>query len=141
MPLAPELRVVDGAQELYDWFGRWPSFHDAEVVSLHLNRVGPSSLVVHTWETTNQVDVRNFHILTKHVVVEFVLIEIADLELADFSKQNVLSGLDIEKTDAGFRISLGPCYGLAGTIDTKTISIRLTPGKPADYPLREWPGS
>ena len=141
MPLAPELRAIDGAQELYDWFGHWPSFHDAEVVSLHMNRVGPSSLVIHTWERTNQVDDRNYFILTKHVVVEFILIEVSELELGGFSSQNVLFGLDIEKFDEGFRLRLAPCYGLAGTIEAKIICIRLTPGKATDYPLREWRSS
>jgi hypothetical protein len=140
MSLAPELLTIDGAEELHDWFGRWPSFHDSEIVGLHLNRVGPSSLVIHTWETTDKLDERNYYILTKHVVVEFVLTDVSELELNGFSNQNVLFGLAIEKKDAGFRLSLDPCYGLAGTIEAKTIRIRLTPGKPTDYPLREWPG-
>ena len=129
MPLAPELEAIEGAQELYDWFGHWPSFHDAEVVSLHLNRVGPSSLVVHTWEMTSQVDDHNYFILAKHVVVEFVLIEVSELELGGFSSQNVVFALDIKKLDEGFRLRLAPCYGLAGTIEAKTVRIHLTPGK------------
>ena len=30
---------IAGAAELVEWFGRWPSFHDAEIVSLELNRL------------------------------------------------------------------------------------------------------
>jgi hypothetical protein len=37
MPLEPDLTRIDGAQRLYDWFGYWPSFHDAEILSLQLN--------------------------------------------------------------------------------------------------------
>jgi len=140
MPLAPELQTIEGAQELHDWFGHWPSFHDAEIVSLNLSRASPLSLVIHTWETTDKLDEGNYYILTKHVVVEFVLTDVSELELSGFSNQNVVFGLAIEKTDAGFRLRLDPCYGLAGTIEAKTIRIRLTPGKPTDYPLREWPG-
>ena len=132
MPLPSELQTIDGAQELYNWFGYWPTFHDSEVISLHLNRASPSSLVVHTWEMTKEIDERNFYILTKHVVVEFVLDEVSELDLSGFSHQNVLSSLAIEKTDTGFLLDLGPCYGLAGTIEAKTVCIRLTPGKPTD---------
>jgi hypothetical protein len=87
---------------------------------------------------TDQVDDRNFFILTKHVVVEFILTEVSELELSGFSHQNVLFGLDVEKFDEGFGLRLDPCYGLAGTIEAKAISIRLTPGKPSDKPSREW---
>ena len=32
MEFPPELEVVEGAKNLRDWFGYWPSFHDAEVI-------------------------------------------------------------------------------------------------------------
>ena len=108
----------------------WPNFHDAEVVSLHLNRAGASSLKTHTWEMTDKIDDRNYYILTKHVVVEFVLIDVSELDLNGFNHQNVLFELTIAKTDAGFRVCLDPCYGLSGTIEAKALSIRLMPGKP-----------
>jgi hypothetical protein len=49
------LEAVEGAKSLCDWFGYWPSFHDAEVISLHLNRRGLSSLALHTWEMTKDL--------------------------------------------------------------------------------------
>jgi hypothetical protein len=49
-----------------------------------------------------------------------------------FNNQNVLSGLTLEKADGGFRLVLDECYGLAGTIEAKEISIKLTPGEPPD---------
>ena len=76
MPQADELDAIIGAQELHNWFGYWPRFHDAEIVSLHLNRRGPSSLLIHTWETTNKVDVHGYFVHEKYVVVEFVLEDI-----------------------------------------------------------------
>jgi hypothetical protein len=47
VPLPAELDSIAEAQELYDWFGFWPGFHDAEVVRLHLNRKEPSHLAIH----------------------------------------------------------------------------------------------
>ena len=132
MPIANELKVIAGAQELFDWFGYWPTFHDAEIVSLHLNRRSPSSLLVHRGEPTGKVDERGFYVLGKHVVVEFVFEDIIDLNLGDFSHQNVISSLHIEKKDEGFIFTLAQCYGLAGTIDAKKVSIRLNPGRPLD---------
>jgi hypothetical protein len=132
LPLDPELKCIDGAQELYDWFGYWPDFHDAEILSLHLNRSGSSPLAIHTWVLTGEIDERNFYVRTKHVTVEFSLSGISDLNLNGFSIQNVIGDLYIEKASGGFRLTLGPCYGLAGTIVAEKISIRLNPGQATD---------
>lgn len=132
MPLPKELKTIAGAQELHDWFGHWPSFHDAEIMRLHLNRHGASTLLIHTWETTDKVDDKGFYVLDKHVVVEFVLEDILGLNLSGFSVQNVIFELGIEKKEQGFLLELAPCYGLAGTIEAKILSIRLHLGKAHD---------
>ena len=134
MTIPIEISQIQGASELEEWFGYWPSFHDAEVVRLHLNRKAPapSSLVVHTWEMTKELDARGYYVLAKHVVVEFLMNEVVDLSLRGFSHQNVLFGLTIETTENGFRLNMDDNYGISGTIDAKQISIRLTPGKPTD---------
>jgi hypothetical protein len=130
MPVPPELATIDGAQSLYDWFGYWPSFHDAEILYLHLNRTGLSQMAVHTWHMSNRTDAESFYILEKHVVVDFALQSISDLELVQFSHQNVLSNLSVEKKNDRFALILWPCYGLAGRIEVSKISITLRPGRP-----------
>jgi hypothetical protein len=120
------LTGVDGAADLYNWFGYWPDFHDAEVVSLYLNRSSESSLLVHTWEMTRQLDRRGYYVSTKHIVAEFLMEEILGLHLENFNSQNVIFGLEIEKTDLGYRLILGACHGVAGHLECKDLSIRLT---------------
>jgi hypothetical protein len=132
MELPTELKAIDGAEELYQWFGFWPSFHDAEVVSLRLNRRAPSSLIIHTWEMTKEVDEQGYYGTVKHIVVEFIMDRITALTINDFSAQNVIFGLNLAKRDDKFLLNLEPCYGLAGTIEAENISILLRPGKPAD---------
>jgi hypothetical protein len=131
VPLPPDLAAINGAQSLYDWFGYWPSFHDAEILHLHLNRSGSSQMAIHTWHTTPKTDEKGYYIVEKHVVVDFTLQGISDLELIHFSPQNVISGLEIKKKDDGFMLKLGPCYGLAGTIEALKVSIGLHAGEPA----------
>jgi Immunity protein 50 len=130
MPVPIHLREVNGAVELHDWFGYWPNFHDAEIISVCLNRKGRSSLRIHTWEMTKEIDEKGYYVLTKHIVVEFAFEAVSGLSLNGFSHQNVIFGLGIEKTDSGFRLTLDECYGLAGSIEAEKISISLTPGKP-----------
>ena len=72
MPVPAEIAGIQGSAELHDWFGYWPNFHDAEIISLHLNRSGHSSMRAHTWEMTKEIDQNGYYVLTKHLVVEFV---------------------------------------------------------------------
>lgn len=123
---------VPGAQELIKWFGYWPSFHDAEILDLKLARTGPSTLRIHTWETTDQVDNRGFFICRKHVVVSFLFEGVTELRLDHFNGQNVISELDLRRTGEGYELSLGPCYGLEGTITADRLYLELEPGIPAD---------
>jgi Immunity protein 50 len=131
MSVPIEIKDIHGASELHDWFGYWPDFHDAEIISLHLNRDGISSLRVHAWDTTKEVDEKGHYVTAKHIVVDFILEKVSDLAMNGFSQQNVVSGLDIEKIGSGFRVTLGECYGLAGSIEAERISLRFTPGKPS----------
>lgn len=120
--------AIPGAAQLHAWFGYWPSFHDAEIVSLVLNRDGLSSLRLHTWHTTSQVDERGCYIKEKHVVVSFHMEEILELALNNFSQQNVIFGLEIVEDQQAYKLVLDPCYGLEGSIRARTISIELEPG-------------
>ena len=65
MPLPAELQSIAGAKELYDWFGYWPDFHDAEVLRFHIEAGAPSSPVVHTWRMTSRVNSQGFYELAK----------------------------------------------------------------------------
>jgi hypothetical protein len=93
IPFPIELAALSGARELYDWFGYWPRFHDAEVMSLNLNLMGTSFLSVSTWETTDEVHSQNFYVSRKHLVVRFLITGITELGLTDFSSQNILFDL------------------------------------------------
>ena len=121
---------VEGAQAVADWFGEWPSFHDAEVLELHLARRGVSWLKLHAWRRTDEVEADGTFVLDRHAVVSFQLQDVLDLELADFSGQNVIAGLSIEPGERGLRLVLQPCFGLAGYIEASAISVHLAPGRP-----------
>jgi Immunity protein 50 len=121
---------VPGAAELFAWFGFWPNFHDGEVLSVHLDRSGPSQVRVHTSERTNDVDSRGYYVARKHVVVTFILEDITDTDLDEFNHQNVLSDLTLTKDPNGYKLELGPCFGLNGTITARSVRIELEPRIP-----------
>ena len=125
-----DVPAIPGADALAAWFGHWPSFHDAEIHELHLNRHGASWLRVHTWRMTDRVDNDGYYVLERHVVVTFNMKQIATLVLDGFSHQNVISGLVIEQVPDGLVMTLEPCYGLSGMIEAKEIRVEFSPIEP-----------
>jgi hypothetical protein len=105
-----EIPDFPGAEELARRFGRWPDFHDWEVLEILLSRDGPSHIVL-------QSPPEPSHIVT------FELRDITDLELADFSVQNVVGAVWFERKDNAWRLNLSPIFGIAGYIAAATISI------------------
>src|SRR5262245_45864846 len=126
---------VPGADQIVSWFGRWPSFHDAEILSLHLNRRGVSRIDVHAWRMTDQTyekDGRRYFVREKHAVVRFELEAVSNLELFDFNAQNVLARLDLVREGNLFSLRLDTVYGLGGRIDAGRVRVLLLPGEPAE---------
>ena len=131
MSLPAGLESIAGAQELYDWFGYWPSFHDAEVSKLRLSIGETSHLVLHTWQMTNKIDAKGFYETTKHIVVEFELKSISIINITfDPGDRSIFLSLSLGKTENGFRLSFDAAYGVSGSIEVQGLSLRLTPRKP-----------
>jgi hypothetical protein len=128
--MANIVETLPGAEKLITWMGCWPSFHDAEILSLELNREGVSLLQIHTWNLLSDVDGQGFLKTDKHCIVTFLLEEIFNLEFVQFNHQNVIFGLEIDKQGDGYRLTLSPCYGLAGFIDARSIRLKFDPGIP-----------
>jgi len=129
------LEVTDeapGTAEFIEWFGYWPSFHDAEVPDLKLCRSGPSTIRVHTFEMTDLVNGQGFLICIKHVVVSFAFGSVTSLDLNDFNGQNVIGQLHLRQNSEGYQLTLEPCHGLDGTITGDTLRVTFTPGIPED---------
>jgi hypothetical protein len=121
------ITLVTGSQCLFAWFGYWPTFHDAELLRLDLNRAGGSTLSVLTWEISADKDPSGKYILQKHVVANFSFDEIYDSNLVGFSNQNVIGSLDVAVTERGLRMIISQIYGLAGMIEARRISVELLP--------------
>ncbi len=116
---------LTGADAVTQWFGAWPNFHDAEVISIFLARRGQSVLRIYPYYPQ------------KPATVDFILDDVTDIELNDFRCQNVVNDLQIEiATDQNgidvYRVILLPCYGVAGRVDAKSLRIKLSPGKSPD---------
>lgn len=116
-------------------FGRFPSFHDAEVLQITLNRRGLDSFnptlqaVIHVFEMTSEIDPNNQYVLKNHTLVTVNFSGINQLSLEDFNHQNVLLGLSIKDISDRqlewdkFEVSFDGIHGVSGRFQCKTVDI------------------
>jgi Immunity protein 50 len=108
-----------GADKVFATFGQWPSFHDGEIVRLHLERDGVSTISIQLVGPDGRC--------ASGRVLTFTMEQITDLSLdgEDINRQNVISCLLVEKTDCGTRLTFGPCYGLSGRITAERVRVEV----------------
>ncbi len=131
MPFDPG--SLEGAQAVVTFFGKWPSFHDAEVVSISLKRNDICRFSIHTFTITSELDRSGRYQTTNHGIVTFEIAEIHSLLLKDFNEQNVLSGLEISQEDDGtIKFDMSSLYGLDGFISGRRACVSVEAGIPPD---------
>jgi hypothetical protein len=94
---------ITGAERLVAAFGYWPSFHDAEVLWLRLDRraggagcYGPTlEALIHTFEITNEVGADGYYVLRHRVLIHLRFSDVVELRLDGFNHQNALMGLTL----------------------------------------------
>ncbi|CAN5880862.1 hypothetical protein BH11VER1_BH11VER1_31130 [soil metagenome] len=138
MPTPP----INGTSKVTDAFGYFPTFHDAEIIKIYLDRnTTPKedyptvsiTFVLHGWEMTSDITPSGHYRLTKHHLIKFQFDSVDEVDLRYFNHQNVISELAIEAinpvTDhALLRIDFGSCYGLEGGFRASSGSvIEVTP--------------
>jgi hypothetical protein len=130
---------IAGAERLVQIFGRWPSFHDAEVVRYSAVRTtdyksGPIiEADVHVFEMTSEVDARGFYVLRHHTLVTLRFDGVAENRMAYFNNQNALSELAIidvpERQSEGIRyeVTFSGSFGIEASFlcrDAEVVAAR-----------------
>jgi hypothetical protein len=123
---------IPGAAAVVAWFGHWPSFHNAEVLSVVINRGGVSMIRFHAWNVSARVD-RTGHFAREReaiVVFEFAGIKSLRLHGEDEDRQDLVHGNGIERTEQqGYRFEFAPSFGLAGELTVEQIAVHVEPGR------------
>ena len=126
---------IQGSHLLIDIFGRWPSFHDAEILHIALDRGETQSFSpslqskIHVFEMTSDVDAQGKYILKNHVAVTFRFSDVYELHLEGFNYQNVLQGLNIadisERQLEGikFEVSFDGIFGVSAKFQCGSIGV------------------
>jgi len=101
-------QLIIGSEKLTSIFGRWPSFHDAEVHELRFQRghIDTEAKVyefplltieLHLWLMTNDVDQKGYYVSTKYTLTTMKFHDVDNFKMEGFNHQNAIFGLGIEQ--------------------------------------------
>jgi hypothetical protein len=128
---------IPGAATVIAWFGQWPTFHDAEVMSITLDRLSECRVAIYAFETTREVDTNGHYRRAKDAVLTFCLegfprdqYGITNTRIEFFNHQNILSSASVNKIADCYELTLAGCYGVDGSIICERMSVKLEPGMP-----------
>jgi hypothetical protein len=121
-------------------FGYWPSFHDAEVINLHLWRgdVNPElgkyqfpilTLDIHHWELTKEVDDRGFLVTRYQRRSKLEFRDVHGFSMSGFNQQNSMLGLYIERLERSegpspfFKVEIAPAFGMSASFTCREAEV------------------
>ena len=117
-------RYILNHKAVVDLYGRWTSFHDAQVSAYVAPTQESHSLAftVHTWQMTNKVDAKGYFVLEKHALVSFRFDSIFDVEMTAFDADNILFGIEFAPSSDGssFRVVLDSAMDKSGSFSARS---------------------
>ena len=121
----PENFVTD-AGKLITLYGKWPSFHDAEVLSLVLDRTGPilvMRIALHE-KHRNMVDERGSYLTVGRCIATLRFEGVDQLAIEEFNHQNVLSGMVFEMDGTlHVHVTLAGIFGISARFQCLKVAV------------------
>ncbi len=123
---------INNHKAVVDFFGCWPSFHDAKVRSYQppTSECRSLSFTLHTWLMTDEVDAMGFFILRNHALVSFRFVDVFDVAMDTFKSDNILFGLKFKSGNdlVSFQVVLDSVMGRSGSFSARSGEVvSLTP--------------
>lgn len=140
---------IVGQEKLIAVFGRWPSFHDAEVLRITLERGdvalsgGPIvECSIHVFEMTGEVGDDGAFVCRNHTIVTFRFIGATEIELSGFNHQNALWDLSIKDISERqlellkWEVTFVASFGMGGSLGCYAVEVaQVVPCTPDGSPL------
>jgi len=125
--MSPEQFILD-AHKVTDRFGKWPDFHDAEIVRLHLDRGGPSGptleFTLFGWGWNGIVLPSGLYDRANLSLVHFRCDGLEeDNEFGGFNHQNVLRSLRFERIGELIQVEMSPSFGIGGQFTCRSVRV------------------
>lgn len=130
MELSPgiDVQAIENYQAILQRFGRWPSFHDAEIHSVWMDRAGADGpyiemrIHVHTWKA--EVDKEGRYIIDQQAMVTMRFSRIESAEIVGFNEQNAIFDMEMQADQDRIKVEVSSSYGCAGSFTCKHIAVR-----------------
>ena len=127
---------IQNKEALIHIFGQWPSFHDAEIIRMSLEREGEGGpyleAQIHVFRQTTEIGADGNYIIENPTLVTFRFTYIVLEYLKWFNHQNVLWDLEIteikpeENDGCNFRVEMPSSYGCEAAFNCRDILITNT---------------
>lgn len=125
-----ESSVIENSEIVEAIYGYWPSFHDAEILSITLQQQRDSNsanaiIRLNYWETKiiNEETSRFDYVLDKNMVITLEFRKVTDCCVEEFNHQNVIDELLIEKTVHGIEAEFIAIHGAGVTVSADSVSV------------------
>ena len=131
----PAMAQVVNAELIWNHFGRWPAFHDAEIVKVIFEThpaTGRYSITftVEAFEMTRNVSAQGYFELAKRCLIEIQFTGIEEITFEDFRHQNVLWELKFENQGSFIACDMSSSVGMEATIvAAEAVVLSLTPAE------------
>ena len=123
IPIENGHAFIKNVQALISIFGRWPSFHDAEVCRLRLDRDGTClEMEVYIFAVGRAIDERGHYKRSNESLLTLRFCEIEDVHLEGFNHQNVIASLTLRK-DQRIDVELESIFGLGGKFSCGAVEV------------------
>jgi len=122
---------ISGADRVVEWFGRWPSLHDAEITAISLNAEGESLISIAACEYLPEVEPNGLFKTTKHCRITLMFSDATEVALESDSgvRQNVILSHDWVRIGDRLQFSWTSAVGLGGSICARHWRLEMGPAR------------
>jgi hypothetical protein len=129
------LAKIESAAKLVDLYGYWPSFHDAEVETITIERAGPTVKITFTTNDLVVKEGKEQGDQLATVTVRWYEVEDLTLRAIDWSGENWVWDMNLTVHEDGIRTELLPNDGIGGSILARRMEV-IEVGPVEAFPAR-----
>jgi hypothetical protein len=120
--MSPEHFVVN-ADKLVSVYGRWPSFHDAEIETVIMDRRGPFIQIrLEAHERTDELTEEGVYRRLKRCVITFRFTDVENLALDDFNHQNVIAEMVMHRGEK-VKVEIQGIFGMSAQFQCSDVIV------------------
>jgi hypothetical protein len=131
---------IVNSEKLIEIFHYWPTFHDAEVIDLHLWRGNVETqadqyvffvltVKLHVWEITSEVNTEGFLVSRRHTLSTLRFHDVYEFRMEGFNHQNAILRLSIVQEERAqppspvFAVRFDAAFGMGASFSCSRVEV------------------